>query len=254
MISVAVSGAGGRMGRMVASAVAAAPDLVLSACFDPAHEGSSVEGVTVSGDPSALAGSDIVVEFTFPSVVMQNLDTWRGMGLHAVVGTSGFGEGRLAALREQWGSGPPNCLVVPKFSIGAVLMMRFAEMAAPHFSASEVIELHHDRKADAPSGTALATAARMNAAGGPQDRSVESEELVHGARGADAAGVPVHAVRLPGLLAHQEVLLGSEGEVLTIRHDTTDRVAFMPGVLLAVRGVAGSIDPVTVGLEGLLGL
>jgi len=253
MISVAVSGAGGRMGQMVAAAVAAADDLELSACFDPAHAGSAMEGVAVSAEPSALDGSDIVVEFTTPDVVMQNLDTWRGMGLHAVVGTSGFGEGRLAALREQWGSGPPNCLVVPNFSIGAVLMMRFAEMAAPHFSASEVIELHHDRKADAPSGTALATAARMNAAGG-SDRSVESEELVHGARGADAAGVPVHAVRLPGLLAHQEVLLGSEGEVLTIRHDTTDRVAFMPGVLLAVRSVAGLPDPVTVGLEGLLGL
>ncbi len=254
MISVAVSGAGGRMGQMVAAAVSNAPDLELSACFDPGYSGSSVEGVAVSSEPSALAGSDIVIEFTTPGVVMQNLDVWREMGLHAVVGTSGFDGGRLAALREQWGSGPPNCLVVPNFSIGAVLMMRFAEMAAPHFSASEVIELHHDRKADAPSGTALATAARMQAAGGPQDRSVESEELVRGARGADAAGVPVHAVRLPGLLAHQEVLLGSEGEVLTIRHDTTDRVAFLPGVLLAVRGVAGSAEPVTVGLEGLLGL
>ena len=133
--------------------------------------------------------------------------------------------------------------------------MRFAEMAAPYFAASEVIELHHDRKADAPSGTALATAARMSAAAeGRQDRAVESEELAPGARGADAAGVRVHAIRLPGLLAHQEVLLGSPGETLTIRHDTSDRVAFMPGVLLAIRGVAGLQDPVTVGLEGLLGL
>jgi 4-hydroxy-tetrahydrodipicolinate reductase len=117
-----------------------------------------------------------------------------------------------------------------------------------------VIELHHDRKADAPSGTALATAAAMRAAGGRQERAVESAELVEGARGADAGGVRVHAVRLPGLLAHQEVLLGSEGEVLTIRHDTTDRAAFMPGVLLAVRAVSGLTRPVTVGLEGLLGL
>jgi len=130
--------------------------------------------------------------------------------------------------------------------------MRFAETAAPHFAASEVIELHHDDKVDAPSGTALATAGRLAAAGGRQERRVESEELVAGARGADAAGVRVHAVRLPGLLAHQEVLLGSPGEMLTIRHDTSDRIAFMPGVLLAIRGVATLTDPVTVGLENLL--
>ena len=140
---------------------------------------------------------------------------------------------------------------VPRLSIGAVLMMRFAETAAPHFAASEVIELHHDDKVDAPSGTALATAGRLAAAGGRQERRVESEELVAGARGADAAGVRVHAVRLPGLLAHQEVLLGSPGEMLTIRHDTSDRIAFMPGVLLAIRGVAG-LDGLVVGLENLL--
>jgi 4-hydroxy-tetrahydrodipicolinate reductase len=201
-----------------------------------------------------VADAEVVVEFTTPDVVMQNLERWRGMGLHAVVGTSGFDEARLEALRRQWGDGPPNCLVAPSFSIGAVLMMRFAEIAAPHLSAAEVIELHHDRKADAPSGTALATAARMGAAGGTQDRAVESEELVRGARGADAGGVRVHSVRLPGLLAHQEVLLGSPGETLTIRHDTSDRAAFMPGVLLGVRKVFGLSDSVTVGLEGLLGL
>jgi 4-hydroxy-tetrahydrodipicolinate reductase len=185
---------------------------------------------------------------------MDNLAVWRGLGLHAVVGTSGFDPGRVEDLRRMWGSGGPNCLVVPNFSIGAVLMMRFAELAAPHFAASEIVELHHDAKADAPSGTALATAARMSDAGGRQERRVESAELAAGARGAAAGGVRVHAVRLPGLLAHQEVLLGSPGETLTIRHDTTDRVAFVPGVLLAVRGVAGLSDPVTVGLEGLLGL
>jgi 4-hydroxy-tetrahydrodipicolinate reductase len=176
------------------------------------------------------------------------------MGLHAVVGTSGFDENRLAELRERWTSGPPNCLVVPNFSIGAVLMMRFAEMAAAHFAAAEVVELHHDRKADAPSGTALATAARMNQAGGRQERAVESAELAPGARGADADGVRVHAVRLPGLLAHQEVLLGSPGETLTVRHDQSDRMAFMPGVVLAIRNVGELPDAVTVGLEGLLGL
>jgi 4-hydroxy-tetrahydrodipicolinate reductase len=254
MIDVAISGAGGRMGRLVAETVAFAPDLRLAACFDPEHGGEQVADVEIGTDPAAVQSAEVVVEFTTPDVVMQNLDRWRGMGLHAVVGTSGFDEARTAALREQWGDGPPNCLVVPNFSIGAVLMMRFAELAAPHFAAAEVVELHHDRKADAPSGTALATAARMREAGGDQERAVESEELVRGARGANADGVRVHAVRLPGLLAHQEVLLGSPGETLTIRHDTTDRQAFMPGVLLAVRRVLGLDDPVTVGLEGLLGL
>lgn len=254
MIDVAVSGAAGRMGRLVAEAVEHAEDLRLAAAYDPAGTGIRVGGVDVADDPDALSGADVVVEFTTPDVVMQNLDRWRALDLHAVVGTSGFDEGRLAALREQWGSGPPNCLVVPNFSIGAVLMMKFAEMAAPHFEASEIVELHHDRKADAPSGTALATAARMNQAGGRQARATESTELVRGARGANADGVRVHAVRLPGLLAHQEVMLGSNGETLTIRHDTSDRVAFVPGVLLGIRGVSGLGRPVSVGLEGLLGL
>ncbi|MCB2223991.1 MAG: 4-hydroxy-tetrahydrodipicolinate reductase [Actinobacteria bacterium] len=252
MITVAVSGAAGRMGSLVAETIAAADGLTLAACYDPAGEGTAA-GVPVSADPAALAGTDVVVEFTTPGAVMGNLARWREMGLHAVVGTSGFDDARLSALREQWGSGPPNCLVVPNFSIGAVLMMRFAALAAPHFAASEIVELHHDRKADAPSGTALATAAGMSSAGGRQERAVESEELAAGARGADADGVRVHAVRLPGLLAHQEVLFGSAGETLSIRHDTTDRAAFMPGVLLAVRAVAGLGEPVTVGLGGLLG-
>jgi len=150
-----------------------------------------------------------------------------------------------------WGDGPPNCLIAPNFSIGAVLMMRFAELAAPHFAAAEIIELHHDRKADAPSGTAVATAGRIAAANSEQRRTVESTELVSGARGGSVDGVSIHSVRLPGLLAHQEVLLGNEGEVLEIRHDTTDRAAFIPGVLLAVRRVA-EFPGVTVGLDALL--
>jgi len=254
MIRVAVSGAAGRMGRLVCETVAAAPDLDLVAGYDPGAGGAAVAGIEVTADVDAVAGADVVVEFTEPDVVMPNLGTWRDLGVHAVVGTSGFDGERLAGLREKWGSGPPRCLIVPNFSVGAVLMMRFAEMAAPHFAAAEVIELHHDRKVDAPSGTALATAGRMAAAGGRQERRVESAELVAGARGADAAGVRVHAVRLPGLLAHQEVLLGSPGETLTIRHDTSDRIAFMPGVLLAIRSVTTLEDPVTVGLETLLDL
>lgn len=251
MIRVAVSGAGGRMGRLIAGTVAGEPDLDLVGAYDPSVTGEA-GGIEISADPTVVEGADVVVEFTTPDVVMGNLQRWRAAGAHAVVGTSGFDAARLAAAREQWGSAPPNCLIVPNFSVGAVFMMKFAEMAAPHYPAAEIIELHHDRKADAPSGTALSTADRMNAAGGRAEREVESTELVQGSRGGDVPGARVHSVRLPGLLAHQEVLLGAPGELLTIRHDTTDRVSFMPGVLLAIRGVGDLDDPVTVGLESLL--
>lgn len=253
MTRVAVSGAGGRMGRLVAESLAVTAGLDLVAGFDPAHVGDAVGGITISAEPGVVGGADVVVEFTTPTVVMANLAEWRRQGVHAVVGTSGFDAARLDELRAAWGSGPPNCLVVPNFSIGAILMMRFAEMAAPHFAASEIIELHHDRKADAPSGTALNTASRIVGAGGRQERRVESSEALPGVRGGDA-GPRVHSVRLPGLLAHQEVLFGSEGETLTIRHDTTDRASFLPGVLLAVRAVAGLSKPVTVGLDQILGI
>ncbi|MDF1595613.1 MAG: 4-hydroxy-tetrahydrodipicolinate reductase [Acidimicrobiia bacterium] len=246
-MKVAVSGAAGRMGSLVAAAVREADDLDLGWLFDP----SADRGDGVSADPEDVRGADVVVEFTMPGVVMANLERWRQMGIHAVVGTSGFTEARIDEVRRAWGSGPPNCLIAPNFSVGAVLMMRFAELAAPHFAAAEVIELHHDRKADAPSGTAVNTAARIAAANPTQRRKVESEELITGARGATVEGVPVHGIRLPGLLAHQEVLLGNDGELLTIRHDTTDRASFLTGVLLAVRHVA-SLPGVTVGIEGLL--
>jgi 4-hydroxy-tetrahydrodipicolinate reductase len=241
------------MGRLVAETVAATSGLELVAAFDPGHRGSTVAGVVVSSDPTVVGEAEVVVEFTTPEVVLANLARWRTHGVHAVVGTSGFDTARLGALRKSWGSGPPNCLVVPNFSIGAVLMMRFAELAAPHFAASEIVELHHDRKVDAPSGTALSTAARIQAAGGRQERNVESTETVPGVRGGEV-GPRVHSVRLPGLLAHQEVLFGSAGETLTIRHDSTDRISFLPGVLLAIRAVASLPDPVTVGLDALLGI
>jgi 4-hydroxy-tetrahydrodipicolinate reductase len=250
---VSVSGAGGRMGSLVAETVAVSPNLELGPLYDPHHAGAMVAGQRISGDPALIASADVVVEFTEPDVVMENLATWRSLGLSAVVGTSGFDADRVARLRSQWGSGPPNCLVVPNFSIGAVVMMRLAEIAAPHFSAAEVIELHHDRKVDAPSGTAIATAERI-AEVAPQSRAVQSTELLPGALGADVAGVPVHAVRLAGLVAHQQVLFGGTGETLTIRHDTTDRTAFMPGVLAAVRAVGGLDEPVKVGLEKILGI
>ncbi len=254
MTSVAVSGAGGRMGRLVAETIAAEDDLALGGLYDPHHDGATVAGAVVSDDPEVVAGSEVVVEFTVPGVVLDNLRRWRSMGIHAVVGTSGFDAERVAAVAASWGDGPPNCLIAPNFSIGAVTMLRLAELAAPHFAAAEIVELHHDRKEDAPSGTAIATAERIGAAASEQRRAVESHELIAGSRGGRVADVPIHSVRLPGLVAHQQVLFGGQGETLTIRHDSTDRASFMPGVLLAVRSVAGLDRAVTVGLEGILGL
>lgn len=248
MTRVGVSGILGRMGRVVAAAVAAEPDMDLVAGVDRGE--GSVEGVAVSGDMEALGDCDVVVDFTEPAAVMGNLSAYAAMGRAAVIGTSGFTPERVQEARDRWEGSPAACLIVPNFSIGAVLMMRFAEEAAPYFTASEVIELHHDRKADAPSGTAVATAARL--AMGRQDRAVESAELEAGARGAQVGGVPVHSVRLPGLLAHQEILLGNPGEVLTIRHDSTDRVSFVPGILRAIRGVGGLPAGVTLGLDAVL--
>ncbi|MCH8128396.1 MAG: 4-hydroxy-tetrahydrodipicolinate reductase [Acidobacteria bacterium] len=248
---VGVSGAAGRMGTLVAETIEATDDLDLGPLFDPKHAGSTIAGATVEGSRQIMADADVVVEFTLPDVVVGNLDVWQRLGLHCVVGTSGFDADRIAQVTERWGSGPPNCLIVPNFSIGAVVTMQLAEIAAPHFAAAEVIELHHDRKADAPSGTAIATAERI-AAAATQHRHTDSAELVAGARGADVSGVPVHAIRLPGIVADQIVILGGTGETITIRHTTTDRTAFIPGVLAAIRGVAGLENPVTVGLEAVL--
>lgn len=246
MIKVGVLGAKGRMGSEVSRTVDAAPDLELAAAVD----------VGDARDP--LAGCDVVVDFTHPGAVMDNLRWCLEHGRSVVVGTSGFDDARLAAARDCLGGSPSaRALIVPNFSIGAVLMMYFAAKAAPFFESAEIIELHHAAKADAPSGTATRTASLIAEAragaelGLPPDATVSE---VAGARGATLDGVRVHSVRLAGLLAHQEVLLGGHGEVLTIRHDSMDRSSFMPGVLLAVRGV-GSLPPgLTVGLDGMLGL
>jgi 4-hydroxy-tetrahydrodipicolinate reductase len=246
MIKVGVLGAKGRMGTAACAAVQAAADLELSAQVDA---GDALED---------LAGCDVVVDFTHPGVVMDNLRWCIGHGLTVVAGTSGFDEARLARVREWLGAAPgTRALIVPNFSVGAVLMMKFAQQAAPFFESVEVIELHHAGKADAPSGTAARTAALISdarsAAGvGPSpDATVTAED---GARGAVVSGVRVHSVRLAGLVAHQEVLLGGHGEVLTIRHDSLDRSSFMPGVLLAARGAPGLPDGLTVGLDVLLPL
>jgi 4-hydroxy-tetrahydrodipicolinate reductase len=246
MIKVGVLGAKGRMGSEASRTVDAAPDLELTAAVD----------VGDARDP--LAGCDVVVDFTHPGAVMDNLRWCLDHDRSVVVGTSGFDDARLATVRDCLGeSSSARALIVPNFSIGAVLMMYFAAKAAPFFESAEIIELHHAAKADAPSGTATRTAsliaeARAGAELGPPPDATVSE--VAGARGATLDGVRVHSVRLAGLLAHQEVLLGGHGEILTIRHDSMDRSSFMPGVLLAVRGV-GSLPPgLTVGLDGMLGL
>ena len=246
MIRVGVLGARGRMGTEVCRTVEAASDLVLAATAD-------------AGDPlEPLTACDVVVDFTHPGAVLDNLRWCVAQGLSVVVGTSGFDGGRLAAVTVWLGAAPSvRVLIVPNFSIGAVLMMQFAGQAAPFFESAEVIELHHAGKEDAPSGTAARTAAMISAArsgaglGASPDATASG---IDGARGAVVDNVHVHSVRLSGLVAHQEVLLGGHGEILTIRHDSLDRASFMPGVLCAVRGV-GSLPPgLTVGLDSLLGI
>jgi 4-hydroxy-tetrahydrodipicolinate reductase len=246
MINVGVLGSNGRMGSEVSRAISAADDMTVSAAVD------------AGDDRQALAGCDVVVDFTHPSAVMDNLRWCIDRGLNCVVGTSGFDEARLSQVR-QWLDGGPDArvLIAPNFSVGAVLMMAFAEQAARFFESAEIVELHHAGKADAPSGTALRTASLIGAArasaglGAPPDSTVTE---VAGARGAVVGDVHVHAVRLAGLVAHQEVLLGGHGEILTIRHDSLDRASFMPGVLLGVRRVASLPPGLTVGIESLLGL
>ena len=246
MIRVGVVGARGRMGTQVCAAVEAADDLELAAAID-------------DGDPLAelVDGRvEVVVDFTHPGAVLENLRFALDHGIAAVVGTSGFTTERLDEVRGWLADTPGHVLVAPNFGIGAVLMMQFARQAARFFESVEITELHHAGKIDAPSGTATSTAslvaaARAEAGMGPVPDATTSER--DGARGAVVDGVHVHSVRLPGLVAHQEVLLGATGEALTIRHDSFDRVSFMPGVLLAVRGVRER-PGLTVGLESLLGL
>jgi 4-hydroxy-tetrahydrodipicolinate reductase len=220
VIRVAVAGAAGRMGATVCEAVEGAEDMELVARVDPAL-GTSL------GD-ALSAAPDVLVDFTIPTTALANAREAVAAGIHVVIGTTGFEMSELQDLR----GAKANVFVAPNFAIGAVLMMRFAVEAARHMAGAEIIELHHAAKVDAPSGTAARTAALMRDAGGHD--------------------VPVHSVRLPGLVAHQEVILGDVGQTLTIRHDSIDRVSFMPGVLLAVRRVAGLTESPTVGLEHLL--
>ena len=262
-IRVLVSGAGGRMGAETVRAVSAEPDMDVVAAVDPALAGATVpdaggDPVAVSGDlGAAIAASrpHVMVDFTRPDVVEGNIRTALALGVDCVVGTTGLTQETLEALAA--GAPAGTCLfVAPNFAVGAVLMMRFAETAARYMPSAEVIELHHDRKLDAPSGTALRTARLIAAARESTPVAPGRETEISGAEGARGAlvdGVPVHSVRLPGLVAHQEVLFGGQGQTLTIRHDSIDRASFMPGVVLAVRAVAG-MTGLVVGLESVMGL
>ncbi len=242
---VGVFGVYGRMGAEVCRAVTMAKDLDL------------VAGLDVGDAREEALKAQVVVDFTHPDSVMENVKWCIDHGLHVVVGTTGFDEARLQQVRDWLGDDPTvGVLIAANFSIGAVLMMHFATLAARHYPSVEIIELHHPNKADAPSGTAVATAHRIarvrdEAGLGPVPDATQQE--VAGARGAVIDGIHVHGVRLGGLLAHQEVLFGSTGETLTIRHDSMDRASFMPGVLSAVRWVPTN-PGLTVGMERLLGL
>ena len=252
MIRVGVLGARGRMGRTVCAAVAADPDCELAAAVDT-QAGEAVAGVEVSDSPDVLVAStaQVAVDFTHPSAGMGNVRWCLTQGVHVVVGTTGLTPADLDEIRSLADSGPANAVVAPNFAVGAVLALRFAEQAAAWFPDAEIIELHHEAKADAPSGTAITTARAIAAARDHQPVAPAGDDAHPGARGADVEGVRVHSVRLPGLLAHEEILFGGPGQVLTIRHDSTDRASFMPGVLLAIKAVA-SRPGLTHGLDALL--
>jgi len=242
---VGVLGAKGKVGATMVAAVEAADDLTFTAGVDA---GDELTQLTESG-------TEVVIDFTHPDVVMDNLKFLIDNGIHAVVGTTGFTQERLDQVQTWLNTGPgAHVLIAPNFAIGAVLTMHFAKQAAPYFESVEIIELHHPHKADAPSGTAARTAKLVAEArkGLPPNPDATSTGL-QGARGADVDGIPVHSVRLTGLVAHQEVLFGTLGETLTIRHDSLDRTSFVPGVLLAVRQI-NEHPGLTVGIEPLLDL
>lgn len=256
------------MGQAVCRAVTADPGLQLVAAVDPAMTGidlrqvtaTEVDGLLMAGaiDELVRAEADVAVDFTVAEAAADNMRWCAGHGVHAVVGTTGISDAVLDELSALFATSDANCVLAANFAIGAVLLMRFAELAAPHMAGVEIIELHHDAKADAPSGTALRTAERVDAArrstGSPAwSPDPTTMTVVPGARGGvGPGGIHVHSVRLPGLVAHQEVVFGAQGQSLSLRHDAYDRTSFMPGVLLAVHQVAGR-PGLTLGLDALLG-
>ena len=252
MIRVGVLGAAGKMGRLVCAAVQDDPALELVAAVNPGRPAERVHGVPVAESPDALtdAKAEVAVDFTQPGAVMENLRFAIEHGIHAVVGTTGIGPDAMEEVRGWVEGRDVGVIVAPNFSIGAVVGQRLAEEAARFFPAAEVIELHHDQKLDAPSGTAAATARRI---AGARKEAWSGPRGARDFRGGEVEGIRVHSVRLPGLVAHQEVIFGAQGQTLTIRHDAPDRSCYLPGVLLAIREVAGR-PGLTVGLETLLGL
>ena len=244
MIKVGVLGARGRMGSEVVKAVTEAPDLELVAALDL---GDSLDSLVANG-------AQVVVDFTTPDSVMANLEFLIANNINAVIGTTGFDDARIAKIKSLLASSKSGVLIAPNFAIGAVLMMEFATKAAKYFESAEIIELHHPNKVDAPSGTAARTAelmAKSRKEAGLAPMPDATSTSLDGARGATVGDIPVHSVRLRGLVAHQEVLLGGVGETLTIRHDSIDRVGFMPGVLLGVRQVV-THPGLTFGLENFM--
>src|SRR5579863_5951766 len=268
MTRVGVLGAGGRMGREVCRAITEDPELELVAAVDPALAGIDLRQVTgvdgaglqVASDVDDLerSGAEVAVDFTVADAAVEHMRWCASHGVHAVVGTTGIAPDVLDDLGALFAGSKANGVIAANFAIGAVLMMRFAELAAPFMDSVEIMELHHDGKLDAPSGTAMATAGRLGQARGdagaepwPADRT--ASEVVPGARGGEGpGGVHIHSIRLPGLVAHQEVLFGAVGQSLSIRHDAYDRTSFMPGMILAVKAV-GARPGLTVGLDTLLG-
>ncbi|MFZ4515197.1 MAG: 4-hydroxy-tetrahydrodipicolinate reductase [Acidimicrobiia bacterium] len=258
---VGVLGAGGRMGATVCQAVLADPALELVAAVDPHHSGIDLDQLGVHGsgvqivaglEQCAALDIDVIVDFTTHDAALRNLEWCAAHDVHSVVGTTGFTAEELDALRTRFAEATANAFIAPNFAIGAVLMMRFAEQAAPYFDSVEVIELHHDAKADAPSGTAMLTAQRIADASAQWAADPTHQELLPGARGGlGPGGIRIHAVRMRGMVAHQEVLLGTTGQTLAIRHDSYDRASFMPGVLLAIKAVPARRG-LTVGLDALL--
>ncbi len=245
------------MGKTVCAAVVADPEMELVAAVDVFGEGTVVAetSVTIAADRAAFgaARADVVVDFTVLDSARETIAWCAANNIHVVVGTTGFTELDIAAFHELFAGAKSNAVIAPNFTIGAVLMMRFSELAAPWFESAEIIEFHHGAKKDAPSGTAMQTAQRIGAASNQWMQDPTEKVVAKGARGGIVNGVPIHSVRMHGMYAHQEVILGGPGQTLTIRHDSTDVAAYMPGVLLAVREVANR-PGLTAALDPLLGL
>jgi len=251
-IRVGVIGAAGRMGATVCQAVLNDPSTSLELAVDENAVGDTIDNceIEIQEDLSNIEDVNVVVDFTVADASRKTLPFLAARGIHAVVGTSGLDMKDLQNLRQCFTQS--NCVIVPNFSISAVLMMRLAEIAAPHFDTIEIIEYHHNEKIDAPSGTAIATAEKLQAASNDLRADPTNDMVLEGARGAKGqTQIPIHSVRMEGMLAHQEVLLGTLGQTLTIRQDSSDRSSFMPGVIMAIKGI-GRLEGVNVGLETLM--